>query len=795
MNIEGNSFQLHWSAGLGLSVEPVTDLVTPKHLLTKQAALWRWLILTIMLSFAFAGSFAYGSADTAQYRGLNGEQAIRLSELTSGELLMRPSEPLQNNGRRNNSPVLNHDAPVLNHYSPALSQSTEVEIDVEGMVARVRVRQSFVNHTQQWQEGLYAFPLPDNAAVNEMRIRIADRLIEGTVQERQQAKKTYQRAVQAGKTAALVEQQRPNLFTQSIANIAPGEKVSVDIVYLQTVHYDSGTFSIRFPTTFTPRYFPGSVKRHSVAVDAMPRSNVEGNSEQANEQEGVFDGWGSTFDSRTIDKSRPSNVFNLHGSIDIGLVLESVGSAYHNISLSRHNTRYAFDLKNEVSVMNKDVELHWRPESSDAPRAMVFTENRQFQSSASDDYKKQSSQAQFAQLMVLPPSTAAQGPQLAKEQIFIIDTSGSMGGASIEQAKTSLIIALDKLNAEDYFNIVEFNSESNKYSPYSLKASPTHIAQAKRMVQRLVATGGTEMLLALRDAFSTGGVEQSNENLVRQVVFITDGAVGNEAALFRFIKNNLGPSRLFTVGIGSAPNTHFMRKAAQFGRGSFTHIGKTSEISEKIGELISKLRRPVLSNISIDWPQSVEAYPTRVPDLYAGEPILVNVRLSAELSAEAQPVHVSGQLAGKHWSSKLALDLVNTQAKDKSSNGISVLWARAKISSLLDSRITGKPESEVRPVVLATALKYQLLSPYTSFVAVENRVRRPVDVGLARSQIANNKPAGHALKVHAYPQGATGAKSSLVWAILLLVMLSVLKLACRSDNVQASLRESDDARI
>lgn len=627
-------------------------------------------------------------------------------------------------------------------YRSALSLDSHAEFRISGLIAEVSVSQSFRNDSQDWREALYVFPLPESAAVRSMQIRIGERVIEGEIHERAEAKRIYQAAKSRGKKAGLVEQERPNMFTTSVANIAPDETVIVELQYVQTVAYHAGEFSLRFPMTITPRYIPG---------DPLTEENTDVSYAVAG------DGWAHATDQVPdagritpyqhpvpAGKNNPVNPITITADIDAGLPLVSLDSPWHDIRSSRQDDHYRIELARGPVSMSRDFELRWRPETGREPQAALFTEtidNRQ-----------------YALLMLLPPAEAAAEKLLPREMVFVIDTSGSMGGVSIDQARQGLLLALDRLRPGDRFNVIEFNSVPDALFTQSRPVSPEQIRQAKRFVAGLQARGGTEMRAALERALNA----ESESGYLRQVIFMTDGAVGNEAALFKLIRERLGTSRLFTIGIGSAPNSYFMRKAARFGRGTFTYIGAASEVGQRMNELFSKLDAPVAGDLEVAWPGDMnsEAYPAKIPDLYQGEPLMVAARLD-DFSGE---VHISGRSADKAWRRELTLE------SRKQSPGIASVWARAKIESLLDEKTAGRPENEVRQDVLEVALTHHLVSPYTSFVAVDKTPSRPLDEALDKSSVANARPDGQSDQAYAWPATATNSRWNLFMGGLLLLL-------------------------
>lgn len=647
-------------------------------------------------------------------------------------------------------------------YVPAISQLSEAEINVSGMIARVTLRQTFHNHTSDWQEGVYVFPMPDDAAVNEMRIQIGDRIIEGEIKERQAAKKIYQAAKASGKKASLVEQQRPNMFRNSVANIGPGEDIVVELVYLQTIAYDQGQFSLRFPMTITPRYIPGQVNRiGSTEIAAV------GEPVQIDPAHGWAQSTTQVPDAELItppqmpDDTRwnRGNRIRISGRVNVGMPLHGITSSYHPLDLNRSEQVYDFELAGGEVEMNQDFVLNWQPHVGQEPEAAVFTERV-----GNDSY---------ALLMLMPPQASGHtGITLPKEQIFIIDTSGSMGGVSIQQAKASLELALDRLNPGDRFNVIEFNSVVRPFFERAVDVSNDSIAKARSLVEQLKANGGTEMLPALHSAMPTKQADPDSQR-IRQIVFITDGSVGNEEALFRAIKQRLGDSRLFTVGIGSAPNSHFMRKAAQFGRGTFTHIGQLSEVRVKMDALFTKLGSPIARNLTVAWPTGIEAdnAPHTLPDLYAGEPIVVGTRLkNVDITSVDLSVVINGEIEDQQWERYL-----NVSAGKAEHKGVGTLWARRTIDSLMDKRSSGLPENALRDAVLEIALPHKLLTKFTAFVAVEQERSRPETEALKTNKLANAKPKSQAAQKYAYPKGSTSARISLIWASLLMMVFVLLR--------------------
>jgi Ca-activated chloride channel family protein len=625
-------------------------------------------------------------------------------------------------------------------YVVATRMNTDIEAQVSGLVARVSVSQSFRNEGQEWVEGIYVFPLPDSAAVDRLRMHIGERIIEGEIREKEQAKKEYEQAKTAGQKTSLVEQQRANLFTTSVANIGPGESITVEIEYLETIRYDDGNFSLRFPLTLTPRYIPGT---------PLPGRKGSGWSPDTLR---VTDA--SLITPPVVTRSRDHKI-SFAATINAGVPLEFIASRYHPIDVSDESGRYEIKLADASTPMDHDLELTWRPAPDRAPRATVFSE-----SIDGDPHLL---------VMLLPPNDiSAPVTYIPRELIFVIDTSGSMHGTSLSQAARALTLALDGLRPEDRFNVIQFNSVTSTLFNSSVDATTSNLRIARRYVAGLKSTGGTEMRPAIAQALNS----PRSESHLRQVIFITDGSVGNEQELFSLIDRDLGNTRLFTVGIGSAPNGWFMRKAAEAGRGTFTLISALHEVNEKMGRLFAKLEQPQITDIAVEWPDgtTTEAYPQTIPDLYAGEPIVIKARLDNE-PKQGDLLKISGNSALGTWGAELVIN------DGEVSPGVAALWARARIEDFMDQDRRGGNHEEIRKTVIDTALTHHLVSKYTSLVAVDKTPVRPQDAKLSKEQVPNLLPYGQSVNaIFGFPATATSAGAYRVNGMLLVAAALLLML-------------------
>jgi Ca-activated chloride channel family protein len=622
-------------------------------------------------------------------------------------------------------------------YLPAPALETDVAIHVVGLVARTSVSQRFCNPTQLWVEGVYAFPLPENAAVDTLHLVVGDRVIEGQIKEREQAQQIYEQAKAEGKKASLLEQQRPNLFTTSLANLGPGEIAEVRIEYQQELRWESGRFSLRFPIVDTPRYTPGG--------SHLPEGEQQ-------------DGGHVGPPLRPLPEAPPRshakiNPVYLTVDLESGFPLARLASPSHAIrSREIERARYKVEFAAGAVPADRDFVLEWTPARGSAPQGTLLTQEIGGET--------------YALLMVMPPQEAtAKRFDQPRETVFIIDTSGSMGGASIREAKAALDLALARLDPGDSFNVIEFNSITRVLFPASKPATAGNVETAREWVEELESTGGTEMLGALQAALE----DQSGAAAgVRQVIFMTDGAVGNEDELFAYIKVHLGESRLFTVGIGSAPNSYFMTKAAEFGRGTFTYIGTPEEVAVKVGSLFAKLERPALTDVEVAWSDpGTEIYPQRIPDLYMGEPIVAVARLH---SAFPDEVTLAGSTTGMPWK----MNVKSLPAADRS--GLDKLWARRKIDELGNQLALGGDVTKIRPAIVELGLEHHLVTQFTSLVAVDTTPSAPEGTQPKTTLIPVNVPAGWegGFAEGTLPQGGTSARLDLLIGFLLLAASAVL---------------------
>lgn len=585
--------------------------------------------------------------------------------------------------------------------------SADVDMVINGPIVRTRVTQYFVNTSDAWLEGLYTYPLPKGSAVDVLQMQVGDRLILGEIQEKEKAQKTYNEARDAGKRASLVVQSRPNIFSTRLANIGPGETVQISIEYQDLIEPRDNVFQLRFPMVVRPRYVPG-----------IPLDDRQARLGWGFDTDEVPDG--SAITQPLAIGRQAQNPVSMSISLNPGFEMASLESPSHDIAVEQNARSATVTLADGDVPADQDFILRWTPVANSAPQVGLFEE--------------EIDQGNFQLLMLLPPTeTAAKQATPARELVIVLDRSGSMSGQAIRQAKAAVRRAVLRLSDRDTFNVIAFSDRAKLLFPGSQPVTDRTIDAALDFVSNIEANGGTEMSPALAYALSNQALDQGER--LKQVIFVTDGAVGNEATLMAQIKADLGSARLFTVGIGSAPNNYFMSEAAHFGRGTFINIAMQDDVMNAMAELFRKIERPQLTDLQVEGlPEGADIVPTAIPDLYDGEPIVIAVK-----GANTNAITVVGERNGEPWT------MTVPQRQGGSAEGVAALWARKKIGTINRSFIGqyGRDaQNDRRAQVLKVALAHHLVSDFTSLVAVEQEPVRPPEETIFKREVAANLPAG-----------------------------------------------------
>ena len=612
--------------------------------------------------------------------------SINLDDVESGQLLLRSD----------------------NAVSSAILLSTDVKINIAGTISRTVVSQRFINTGETWAEGVYVFPIGETAAVDTLKMRIGDRFIEGTIKEKKAAKIAYEKAKDEGKKASLIEQQKPNLFTNTIANIGPGEIVTVQIEFQTKLSPRNGFWEMRVPLVSAPRYT-------SQPILQQVKFNASGFA--ANDLNSSFN---EATDIKFTDNIEIVNPVEITIDLKPGFAVGSIESQFHEVDLQ------------EISKDHHKIELTG-PVSSDRDFVLKWTsDNKGVETSL---FKEQQNGSEHYLLTLTPPFEISNTKTPEREIIFVQDISGSMSGEPLRQSKLGLEMAIQRLTPTDKFNLVFFDDSYFSYAINPVSATSSEKAKAIKLVRNIQTRGGTEMYPAISYALSNFSYATS---AMKQLIFLTDGAVSGESSLFSLISNNLGTARLFTIGIGSAPNSYFMSRAAELGRGSHLHIGKTAEISAKMNELFLKIENPAITDLKLTLPKGFDAeyYPNPLPDLYVGDPVSIAIKGKHATGSAT----LEGKIGNRAWSVKVPLDQAAHHV------GIAKVWAREKIANLERARIAQNSNSRSKDNIdgelLQTALSYGLVSRLSSLVALDITPSRPLMSRLTKSKLPLAIPYG-----------------------------------------------------
>ena len=569
-------------------------------------------------------------------------------------------------------------------------ERTEVSSQISGFVARVIVKQTFRNPFPDPIEAVYTFPLSERGAIDGMWIRTGGREIRGEIRRREEALEMYERARADGKLAALLDEERRNVFTQRVANLMPGAEVEIEIRYVETLAYEDGSFSWSFPTVVGPRFVPGQATGRSGTGRIPDTTRVP--------------------DASRItppvapEGTRAGHDIGIEVSIDAGVSIESIASLLHEVEIERDGERRALvRLASRDEIPNRDFVLRWKVAGEQVKSG--FLTHR----SGGDGY---------VTLILIPPERVTPQSAAPKELIFVIDRSGSQSGLPLLKAKETMLWTLEHLNPNDTFQIVSFSNRTEKLFARPELATPDSLRRAREYVRRLEANGGTMMAEAVREVCATPAAD----NRLRVVTFMTDGYVGNDYEVIDLVKRLRGRSRWFPFGTGNSVNRFLLDQMAAQGGGEVEYV-LLNEDGEKVARSFwERIASPVLTDVTLDF-RGVDVehvYPYEVSDLWAQKPLIVHARYR---QAGSGSVLLRGFRGGQPWSQRLDLDLPGQNAENA---GIASIWARARVDDLLARDLSalqsGSYPDSLKREIVTVALAHDLLTPFTSFIAVEDRV-------------------------------------------------------------------------
>ena len=569
---------------------------------------------------------------------------------------------------------------------------TSVKAEISGFISRVVVTQEFENPFKEKIEAVYTFPLPQNAAVDDMTMLVGDRTVRGRVLRREEAQAVYEAAKTGGKVASLLDQERPNVFTQSVANIMPGEQIKITISYVETLKYEDGAYEFVFPMVVGPRYVPG----------AATGSPVSGGRGFSPDTDAVPDA--SRVTPRPVPEGlRVGHDISLDIALDAGVAIDNLSSQSHAIDMQRPDVAQArVRLKSSSVIPNKDFILRYDVAGRNISDALLT---------------HRSERGGFFTLILQPPERVTVTDVTPKELVFVLDTSGSMSGFPIEKAKETMKLALDSLYPADTFNLITFAGDTHVLFPEPVPATRENLQKAQAFLASRSGGGGTEMMKAIKAALDPSDAQGH----VRIVCFMTDGHVGNDMGIISEVQNHPN-ARVFAFGIGSSVNRFLLDKMAEHGRGEVEYVALNDDGSAAARRFHERVRNPLLTDLALDWNglPVADVYPQRIPDLFGTKPVILTGRYTAPGRGVLQ---LKGKMSGRDFVREIPVDFPESKTLH---DVLAPLWARSRIDDLMGQDYNGMQQGSMRPelkeTITSLGLEYRLLTQFTSFVAVEEMI-------------------------------------------------------------------------
>jgi Ca-activated chloride channel family protein len=609
-------------------------------------------------------------------------------------------------------------------------KGTNVEIAVSGVIADVRVQQTYRNEGTRPINATYMFPASTRAAVYAMRMKIGDQVIIAKIKERDVAKQEFEKAKEEGKSASLLEESRPNVFSMKLANIMPGEQIEIDLRYTELLIPTDDLYEVVYPTVVGPRYpsagDPSGTKNDRRVDSPYLRQGVS-----------------------------PTSPLHISTRISAGVPIRELSSISHQIAPEWTNQTVAKVTLAETDALqgNRDFILRYRLAGDQINSGLIL-------------YRHEDEN--FFLYMAQPPQRVRIEDVPPREFIFVVDVSGSMEGFPLDTSKRLLEDLIGNLRPTDFFNVVLFVGDSATLSEKSLEANPANIALSLDLLTKQRGAGGTELLPAIKQAMAL----PRDESISRSIVLITDGFISGEEGVFDHIRANLDRCNVFAFGIGSSVNRYLIEGVAKAGMGEPFIVTEESEASAMADKMREYIQAPVLTDIKVRAVgfETYDVFPAHIPDLLAQRPLIVFGKWRGAVGGTIELTGTSGQ--GEYSAS---LEVANVEA-NSDDPALRYLWARNRIAELSDYGADRVDDDRVKQIT-ALGLKYNLLTPYTSFIAV-------------REQVVN--PDGKADEIEQplpLPLGvsdlAVGSEPELIWLLASLVMIAIL-LLIRRRRVHAS---------
>src|SRR2546421_3760191 len=584
---------------------------------------------------------------------------------------------------------------------------TDVKAEISGFLARAVVTQEFENPFKEKIEAVYTFPLPQNAAVDDMTMLVGDRTVRGKILRREEAQAVYEAAKSNGQTASLLNQERPNIFTQSVANILPGEQIKISISYVETLKYENGSYEFVFPMVVGPRYIPGN--------ETGTQTNANGDGLAPNTDQ-VPDA--SRITPRPVPEGmRVGHDVSIDLTLDAGVPIDGLSSQTQEVDVERPDDHRAHvRLKDQATIPNKDFIFRYDVAGKKIADALLT---------------HSSAQGGYFTLILQPPERVTVEDVTPKELVFVLDTSGSMYGFPIEKAKETMKLALDNLYPYDTFNLITFSGDEHILFPEPVPATKENLAKAQAFLESRQGSGGTEMMKAIKASMDPS----DKQDHMRVVCFMTDGYVGNDMEIIGEVQKHPN-ARVFAFGIGGSVNRFLLDNMAKYGRGEVEYVALNDDGSAAARRFYERVRSPLLTDISIDWNGLAvsDVYPKNVPDLFGAKPVIVTGRYSGNGRGV---IRLKGKMSGRGNVREIPIDFSSPQSHDV----LATLWARTRVDDLMsqdfNGALRGAMKEDVKQSIVQLGLDYRLMTQFTSFVAVEEVIvsdcgqPRRIDVPIA----------------------------------------------------------------
>jgi Ca-activated chloride channel family protein len=667
------------------------------------------------------------------------------------------------------------------------SLKTDIETNIQGDLATVKVTQTFANPTTVPLNAMYLFPLNKDAAVHAMTMEVGDEIVKAEIHKIEEAKKKFEKAKSEGKAASLLIQHRPNMFTQDIANLMPGLPVKITLVYDQTVPKIDGKYELVIPLVVGPRYQPADSGKPPTIIDDGVEVGVKNVSSQT-----VFNTWeieklptypevkGLTIPD-TVDNDRVSININL----EAGANIPHIFSRTHKITVSGDDNKKSVSLSNGRTIDNSDFVLRYQLSGENTQPAFLT------HGDAEEGY--------FS-LLIEPPAAPDEKEILSREMVFVMDTSGSMNGLPIDASKVFMQHALENLRSSDYFRIIRFGSNASEFTSGPVRATPGNLKRGIRFVNSLRANGGTEIPKAIKQAFTV----PQKQGTLRIVVFLTDGYIGNESEVLKLISGSIGDARIYSFGVGTSVNRFLLSEMGRMGRGFSRFIDPTEDVQDVAHQLATKLESPVLTDIDIDFGdlKVSQVTPTVLPDLFAGGSLRILGKIEG---GGSHTIKVNGRVRGRKASMPIQAVITDEQ---KTESPIPHIWARSQIADHMRQintptalKNTKLNNHELKQEVIKLGLKHSLATRWTSFIAVSNKVVNDNPEEAVDSQVplpmvkgVTSKAYGNKTKIHAMKKTnpnmqlaqnfhGNAVPEPSTWAGILIITLAALTFFMRRKTV------------